>query len=70
MSLIVPAIWYPGQSKEESDYEVGLMVQRSLAVNALLEGSLDQEQFCDLLSDQGYFVEDLLDTWGEGVPLL
>jgi hypothetical protein len=70
MTLAVPMLWYPGQDPEEAEAEISLMLQRSLAVSKLQEGTLSDEDFCDLLNDQGFFVEDLLGIWGEGGRLI
>jgi hypothetical protein len=70
MTLAVPMLWYPGQSQEESEQEISLMLQRSLAVQQLQSGTLSQEDFCDLLNDQGFFVEELLGVWGDGGALI
>lgn len=68
--LAVPMLWYPGQCQEEADQEIQLMIQRSRAVQQLQDGTLSDEDFCDLLNDQGYYVEDLLNIWGEGGTLI
>jgi hypothetical protein len=70
MTLAVPILWYPGQDPEEADAEIKLMLQRSLAVSRLQEGTLADEDFCDLLNDQGFLVEELLEIWGEGGTLI
>jgi hypothetical protein len=70
MNLAVPFLWYPGQDPEEAAQEINLMLRRSLAVQQLQKGTLTDEDFCDLLSDQGYFVHDLLNIWGEGGTLI
>lgn len=70
MTLAVPMLWYPGQCQEEAEHEIRLMIQRSRAVQQLQEGTLSDEDFCDLLNDQGYYVEDILSVWGEGGTLI
>jgi hypothetical protein len=66
LTLAVPALWYPGQDSEEIDLEITQMMDRAVIANKVESGTLDHEDYLDLLSDQGYLVDDILNAWGNG----
>jgi hypothetical protein len=64
--LALPTIWYPGQDQEEADLDLHQMVERAVATQQMLDGQLEFDSYCDLLSDQGYYVSELLSDWEQG----
>lgn len=58
-NLSTPAIWFPGQSSEEFDEEIKLMMLRSQATNDFLQGRIAVDSFLDFIDDAGFDVFDL-----------
>ena len=63
-NLSTPAIWYPGQTSEEFEEELKLMVLRSQATSDFLQGRIAADDFLDFLNDAGFDVFDLAQNWG------
>jgi len=65
--LSVPLIWTPEQEPDESSHELDLLIERAVVEREVLMGNAQLSDYCDLLNDQGYYVEEALEAWsGEG----
>ncbi|MBD2435822.1 hypothetical protein [Nostoc sp. FACHB-110] len=65
-TLATPALWYPGQTSQEFEEEVALMLVRAQWTQAFLKGEIHPDTFLDFLDEQGHDVFDLADDWGLG----
>lgn len=63
-NLATPAIWYPGQSNEEFEEEIKLMMLRTQATSDFLQGRIAADSFLDFVDEAGFDVFDLAEnTW-------
>jgi hypothetical protein len=69
-AIATPALWYPGQSQEETKHEVHLMVQRSVATRAFLDGELDFCTFLDVLESANMDMDGMIEGWSEELVLV
>lgn len=67
-AIATPALWYPGQSEEEMQHEIHLMVQRSVATRQFLNGDLDFHTFLDVLEANQIDMDGMIQVWAEDVP--
>ena len=66
--LSTPVIWYPGQSEEEFEEEVDLMLFRAQLTSDFLHGEIHPDAFLDFLDQQGFDVFELAEDWQLIVP--
>lgn len=69
IDVSTPAIWYPGQSDQDFEEELSLMMSRAAFTRDFLQGLVTPEQFLDFLNDDGFDIFELADKWdlGDGV---
>lgn len=65
-NLSSPAIWYPGQTDEDVQEEIDLMMVRAKYTSAFLKGEIHADTFLDFLNEAGFDVFDLAENWGLG----
>ena len=66
--LSTPVIWYPGQSEEEFEEEVKLMLFRAQLTSDFLHGKIYADTFLDFLDQTGFDVFELAEDWQLIVP--
>lgn len=64
LNLATPAIWYPGQSDEDVQEEIDLMMVRAKYTAAFLKGEIAADTFLDFLDEVGFDVFDIAENWG------
>lgn len=64
LNLATPAIWYPGQTDEEVQEEIALMMVRAKYTDAFIKGEIHADTFLDFLNEVGFDVFDLAEGWG------
>lgn len=69
-AIATPALWYPGQSEEEMQYEIHLMVQRSVATRQFLNGELDFCTFLDTLEANQIYMDGMIEAWSKDLILI
>lgn len=69
-AIATPALWYPGQSEEEMQHEIHLMVQRSIATRQFLNGEVDFPTFLDTLEANGIYMDGMVEAWSEDLILI
>lgn len=69
LNFATPAIWYPGQTEEEADEEIDLMMLRANATAAFLKGEVDADFFLNFLHESGIDVFAAAEEWnlGDGI---
>ncbi|MEH2139903.1 hypothetical protein [Nostoc sp.] len=65
-NLSTPAIWCPGQTNEDVQEEIDLMMVRAKYTSAFLKGEIHADTFLDFLNEAGFNVFDLAESWGLG----
>ncbi|MEH2414479.1 hypothetical protein [Nostoc sp.] len=63
LNLCTPAIWYPGQTDEDIQEEIDLMMVRAKYTSAFLKGEIHADTFLDSLDETGHDVFDLAQQW-------
>jgi hypothetical protein len=67
INFSTPAIWYPGQSGENLQEEIELMLVRTKWTQAFLVGEIHADTFLDFLDEQGFDIFDLAaNEWSLG----
>jgi hypothetical protein len=61
MALSFGALWYPGQNEEDWQLELDQAIERSIASQAFLEGKLDADDYLELVFQQGYEPEEIIE---------
>jgi hypothetical protein len=59
LDVRTPAIWFPGQTQEESE----LMLLRAKVTDAFLKGEVNADFFLNFLSEMGVDVFEASKTW-------
>lgn len=69
INIATPGIWYPEQSNEEFEEEIELMLLRSQATKAFIEGEVDADFFLNFLHESGINVFEASEEWnlGDGI---
>lgn len=63
INVATPGIWYPGQSDEEFEEEIQLMLLRSQATKAFIEGEIDADFFLNFLHESGIDIFAASEEW-------
>ncbi len=61
--LATPAIWYPGQTEEEAEEEIDLMMLRANATATFLKGEVDADFFFNFLHESGIDIFAASQEW-------
>lgn len=69
-AIATPALWFPGQSEEETNHEIHLMVIRSVAQRQFLNGEIDFPAFLDILESAQVEMDGLIQGWSEELVLV
>jgi hypothetical protein len=70
MSLDSPIIITPSLSLEELELEIDKLFLRQQTKQAWLNNQVSTSDFLDLLDEQGFDVEDLINVWETGIKLI
>lgn len=63
INISTPAIWYPGQSDEDFESEIALMLERANLTRDFLAGKVEADVFLDFLDQQGYDPFELAESY-------
>jgi hypothetical protein len=69
IEVSTPGVWYPGQTEEELEEEIELMLLRSKATNAFVTGQVDADFFLNFLHESGVDIFSAAEEWnlGDGI---
>ena len=70
MSFNTPLIIVPNMSLDEIELEIDQLFLRKETTQAWLNNQLSTSDFLDLLDEQGFNVEDLINVWDAGIKLI
>lgn len=68
--LATPALFLPGMNQEEWEYELGRMLDRSLATRDFLDGKITPDEFEQALDQFGVDPHQAAADWNEGIYYL
>lgn len=63
IEISTPGIWFPGQTEEELNEEVELMMLRSKATQAFIKGEVDADFFLNFLHESGVDIFAASEEW-------
>lgn len=61
--LATPAIWYPGQTEEEAQEEIDLMMLRADVTATFLKEEVDADFFLNFLHESGIDIFAASEEW-------
>ena len=70
MNCDTPLIIVPNMSLDEIELEIDKLFLRQQTTQAWLNNQVSTSDFLDLLDEQGFDVEDLINIWDAGIKLI
>ena len=69
LDLSTPVIWCPGETDEDIQEEIDLMMVRVKFTAAFIKGEIHADTFLDFLNETGHDIFDLAQDWnlGDGI---
>jgi hypothetical protein len=68
--LATPIVIYPEMDETEFAYEFRRMIGRADATAAFVDGEIDEEDWFEILAENGTSIDDALCDWAEGISYM